>query len=140
MEILRPMAAKALNITQDKVSMPYDLLVLMDITTLWENISNKWEPMIGEVSHTNIQLNNNNLTKLQEITPWQCWFGRNKTCAGKGRWTTINTVMGQCTTYITSKHSSEFTKNTNNLNFLTFQQSREQLTQSTTVECSTVTT
>ena len=57
MEILRPRAAKALNITQDQVSMPYDLLVLMDITTLWANISNKWKPMIGEVSHTNIQLN-----------------------------------------------------------------------------------
>ena len=49
MELLRHSAALALNKSLDQVLLPYDLLALMDITTLWSNMSNKLPSMVSEV-------------------------------------------------------------------------------------------
>ena len=49
MELLRHSAALALNKSLDQVLFPYDLLALMDITTLWSNMSNKLPSMVSEV-------------------------------------------------------------------------------------------
>ena len=49
MEEMRPVAAKKMNVTPEEINIPYDLLTLMDITSLWDRYDHKIELMAVEV-------------------------------------------------------------------------------------------
>ena len=63
MELLRPEAAKILGKDPHMIQLPYDLLALMDLKTLWNNLGHNF----------------NTVTK-------ECWFGRMKPCDEVGQW------------------------------------------------------
>ena len=74
------MAADALNKTIDEVILPYDLLSLMNLTSLWNLLSHDINQMVFE-----------------------CFFGRNKSCSDIGQWRLIYTVLGPCYLYEAGK-------------------------------------
>lgn len=80
MENLRPMAANVLNKSVEEVVLPYDLLSLMNLTSLWTLLSHD----INEMA-------------------FDCFFGRNKSCADSGQWRLIYTVVGPCYLYEAGK-------------------------------------
>ena len=51
MEELRPQAANALGVDSSTIRLPYDLLALMDLTTLWNRIGHNLSVMTREASY-----------------------------------------------------------------------------------------
>ncbi|KAI9550306.1 hypothetical protein GHT06_001767 [Daphnia sinensis] len=79
-EAMRQNASLALGINQNDVQMPYDLLSLTNLTTLWNEIGN-------------------NIGAMFETGSSKCWFGRGKPCKEVGGWRQLHTVLGPCSSF-----------------------------------------
>ncbi|XP_057366006.1 acid-sensing ion channel 2-like [Daphnia carinata] len=80
MEAMRQNASLAMGINQNEVQMPYDLLSLTKLTTLWNDIGHD----IGVMFETGSS---------------KCWFGRGKLCKEVGEWHQLHTVLGPCSSF-----------------------------------------
>ncbi|KZS15814.1 Uncharacterized protein APZ42_018571 [Daphnia magna] len=80
MEAMRQNASLAMGINPNDVQMPYDLLSLTTLTTLW-----------NEIGH--------DIGVMFETGSSKCWFGRGKPCKEVGEWRQLHTVLGPCSSF-----------------------------------------